>query len=286
MLITNNYNLPPAMYQAIAGGNREPKDGQYSITELITPPFQGHLRRKHWPEITEDVSDRLWALLGSATHYWLDKANADGAGEERMFHELEGLTITGQPDLIVNNEIHDYKVTSTWSAIDGKPKPEWVAQLNAYRWLYYKTSGKTIDNLFVYAILRDWQAGKALGGNHYPAIPFVTLHIPVWDMAYAEADIMARLTDHTAKTPRPCTDEEKWLKKSCFAVMKEGRKSAVRLFESQIDAEAFLSGLDRKHSIVERKGKYGRCEQYCNVNKWCPAYQVGIMEVSDEDSGV
>lgn len=279
MLITNQHNLPPAMYHAIAGSNREPKPGQFSITELIAPPLQGHLRRKHWAEITEDVSERLWALLGSATHYWLDKANADGAGEEWMFFELEGLTITGQPDLIVNNEIHDYKVTSIWSVISGKPKPEWVAQLNAYRWLYHKTTGQLIDNLFVYAILRDWQAGKALGGNQYPPIPFVTLPVPVFTITDTEADIMARLADHIASTPRPCTDEEKWLKKPCFAIMKESRKSAVRLFEAVVDAEAFLSGLDRKHSIVERKGEYGRCKQYCNVNKWCPDY------VGGEDGG-
>lgn len=274
MKITNNYNLPPAMYQAIVGGNRQPQDNTFSITELIAPPLQGHLRRLHWAEIVEDVSDRLWALLGSATHYWLDKANSDGAGEERMHYKcLEGITITGQPDLIVDNEIHDYKVTSVWSAIDGKPKPEWIAQLNSYRWLYYVTSNKTIDKLLVYAILRDWQAGKALSGNGYPPIPFITLPCPVWSLEETENYVMGRLAEHMIAAPRPCTDEEKWLKPPTFAVMKEGRKSAVRVFESMADAEAFMVGLDRKHSIVERKGKYGRCEQYCNVNTWCPAYQ-------------
>ena len=72
-----------------------------------------------------------------------------------------------------------------------------------------------------------------------------------------------------------CTPEERWHKEDTYAVMKEGRKSAVRVFKTHGDAQAYIDSkmLDNKHSIVKREGTDNRCENYCNVNKWCPYYK-------------
>jgi len=56
--------------------------------------------------------------------------------------------------------------------------------------------------------------------------------------------------------------------------MKEGRKTAVRVFDSVKEAEKHMdeNKLDNKHSIVVRPGGYTRCENYCIVSKFCPQW--------------
>ena len=74
----------------------------------------------------------------------------------------------------------------------------------------------------------------------------------------------------------PCSDAERWKKEDSFAVMKKGRKRAVRVHTSEQDAELFLYNLEDadKHFIEVRKGEATRCVQdWCNVARWCDQYQ-------------
>jgi len=68
------------------------------------------------------------------------------------------------------------------------------------------------------------------------------------------------------------------MRSTTFAVKKEGRKTAVRVFESEDEAKKLIAESDEKErsklSIEERKGEPVRCTgNYCNVNKWCSQYQ-------------
>jgi len=69
MIITNKHNLPEPLYRAIAR-DVQPREG-FSITDLIQPPRMTQLSRRHWDEIEEDASDRIWLVLGSSVHYIL-----------------------------------------------------------------------------------------------------------------------------------------------------------------------------------------------------------------------
>lgn len=52
MRITNNYNLPLAIYQAIVGKERRNlKPDRFSVTDLINPPQVRKLKIKHWDGI-------------------------------------------------------------------------------------------------------------------------------------------------------------------------------------------------------------------------------------------
>ena len=64
MRLTNHYDLPPAIYQAVSGMTRKPEPHVYHPTELINNPLIRFLKMRHWDELEEDASDRLWALLG------------------------------------------------------------------------------------------------------------------------------------------------------------------------------------------------------------------------------
>ena len=53
--------------------------------------------------------------------------------------------------------------------------------------------------------------------------------------------------------------------------MKRGRKTAVKLFDSHVEANAFIEeASDSKAlSVEERPSEDTRCLFYCDVNKFC-----------------
>lgn len=273
MRITNHYNLPEAIFQAVKAWNYPPKEGRYSVTELIAPPLIKRLKIEHWDKLTEDASDRLWALLGQAVHAVLDKIDMqESLQEEKLIQEFDGTLISGRVDLYhwLNRSIEDYKITSVWSFIFGD-KPEWEAQLNLYRWLYEKY-GFEVEKLQIHAILRDWKQSEALKNRDYPSIAFHTVDIPLWSIDDTERYIADRIEKH--KAGATCTKEERWLRDEQWAVMKEGNKRALKLFNNPDDAELFKVELEKQNkkaliSIEHRKGQYVRCESYCPVRTVC-----------------
>lgn len=278
MQITNKHNLPGAIYKATSAYIRKPRNDRFSVSELTEPPQLRALKMKHWDELSEDCSARLWALLGSATHYILGNHAPDNAlSEERIvvqIPELGGIELSGQTDLYHNGIIEDYKITSVYSLLLGD-KPEWTAQLNTYAYLYER-QGFMIKGLCINAILRDWQQSKALQQDDYPKIAFRTVEIPLWTSQERLTYIIDRITGHLNTPDRPCTDAERWYKGDAFAVMKQGRKSAIRVLDTEAEASRYLIDNqlfgDKNIYVEKRTGKYGRCEGYCIVSDKCPQW--------------
>ena len=266
MKITNKHNLPKQLYNAVNWGTRKPSENVISATTLIAPGHQWRLRLDNWDKIEEDCSGRLWALLGQAVHYITEKHELKGdIAEERLKAELDGITITGQADNYSGDGIiEDWKTTSVWSFIYGT-KPEWEQQLNIYAWLWRK-NGFDVNGLKVHMILRDWVERKSHEDN-YPSIPFVTVECELWSIEEQEIFIRDRIK--ALNNPVECTPDEKWARPTKYAVMKEGRKSAVKLFDSEEYAQKFLDEKDNKHYLEVRPGENIRCKSYCNVSEFC-----------------
>jgi len=270
MKITNKYGLPPAIYNSCSQVFDLTPKGTFRVSELTSPPQQYYLKRKHFSELTDDASSRLWALLGTAVHYVTEKHSPDGSlPEENLAVEFGGRIIKGRADLIHGEELHDYKITSVWSYIFGD-KPEWETQLNLYAWIANQT-GHNITRLIVYAILRDWQTSKSHDAD-YPEIPFAEIGIPMWSRGKVEAWLMDKIMEFEAETPRPCTPEERWEKPTKYAVMKKGQKKAVKLFDNAEDATTMAYNTTNLY-IEERHGSRIRCESYCIVKDFCPQYK-------------
>jgi formate-dependent phosphoribosylglycinamide formyltransferase (GAR transformylase) len=96
--------------------------------------------------------------------------------------------------------------------------------------------------------------------------------------AEIETFIKTRIADLEANENTPdnelkgCTPEERWSKGDSWAIMRTGRKTALKVCKSEEEANALLKELGGD-SIEFRKGEDVRCESYCNVCKWCPYYQ-------------
>jgi len=270
MKLTNNFSLPEAIVNAVSAYNYPPKEGRYSVTDLIAPPQIRQLKIKFWSELEEDVSCRLWALLGQACHTILESTGpVDSSSEQKLVVEFEGVTLSGKADLFHDGRLEDYKITSVFSFLleNGKPKKEWVEQLNVYAWMFFKL-GKPVKELWIRAILRDFQSSKVVSNPDYPQIPFQSVSVPLWTLEGQERYIRARIEAHKAENPS-CSEAERWLRGEKWAVYKNQNKRALKLCDTEAEAVKF-SETEKGLSIEHREGSYNRCVSYCPVRTVCP----------------
>ena len=73
MKITNILNLPQPFVDAVTNEYTH-KDKQYSVTSLLKGTTQSVLERRHADEISQDVSDMIWLIFGTAVHSVLENA--------------------------------------------------------------------------------------------------------------------------------------------------------------------------------------------------------------------
>jgi len=262
-----------------------------SATGLLQPPQIRILNRENSLQITTDVSDRIWILLGQSVHNILERANegnTDNLTEQRMFADIDGYKISGQTDTIAIEDkiVKDYKVTSTWSVLSAlkNGKPDWEAQLNIYAYLYRLNYKQDISALNIIAIMRDWNKSGLLRNKDYPKCSVAVIPIPLWTEEEQLKFISDRISTHKQAdmmfdldgTTPECTDEERWAKPDTYAVMKKGRKSALRLLPTEEKAKDFMESYKVSYtdmSIQFRKGTSTRCEGYCEVAQFCNQYK-------------
>lgn len=282
MIYTNNYNIPEGIAKAIIFDAYK-KEGRFSVTELVKPPQMRVLESRYASEISVDVSDGLWRLLGQAVHYVLEHGDhVNSLSEERLGITVNGVKVTGRIDLYSGTEkkVIDYKITSVWSFMFGS-KPEWEAQLNLYR-LLYEEAGFPVRSLEIHAILRDWHQSK-INGDGYPEIPFKQVTVRMWDKEHIWDYLTERVNLHlqaeklTDEQLPECSTQEKWERQGKIALMKKGRKIAVRLFDEMDFATEALNSAQRigkgTFYLQERQGERVRCERYCNVKNFCYQYR-------------
>jgi ABC-type transporter Mla MlaB component len=271
MSLTNRLRLPEPIVRAISNDSYTKGDADFSVTELLSPPQLVRLRREHAAEIVEDAADRIWSLLGQSVHTIIERASeglADVLTETTLVMDFEGTRLKGTFDslTISSGELNDFKVTTVWKLIGGGVPEEWEQQTNIYRWMLHRLKGIDVGGIAVIAILRDWSKREAERRSDYPQQQAVRLEVPVWPLQVTEAFVRSRIDLHR-DTTQGCSDEDIWAKPSKWALMKRGRKTAVRLYDTREEAEAENYG---NGSWVEyRPGQATRCESYCPVSRFC-----------------
>jgi len=201
---------------------------------------------------------------------------ASGGGVEyNVRGDIAGHTVTGTVDyMTADGKLYDYKNTSVWSVLDMKKtmRPEYAAQLNYYAALL-RLNDFTVNEAHIVASSRDWRRSEARRSEDYPNKVEV-MRVPLWSPEVAIEALAEAVREHVAETPRPCTDDERWRKADKYAVMKNGRKSAMRVLDSEIEAQAWMRA-NGGHSIEQRPGGYVRCEDYCPVSAFCKQFNHG-----------
>lgn len=269
MRVTNKFGLPESIVKAVENDPYK-GGGDISVTTLIAPPQMRLLSNHYRDELEEDASDRIWSLIGQAVHSILERIDDGSIKEQRLYMDVEGWSVSGQFDRYLNKSLIDYKITSVWSVKQGV-KREWEEQLNLLAVLC-RANGYPVERLGVTAILRDWRKNEAYQYSDYPQSQVQTIPIPLWEIGNAMEFMVERVNLHQRVTSGehiPCTNEERWYRGEKWAVMKKGRKSALRLLDTEVEAKEWIEKNDAKGEIVHRPGNYIRCEQYCSVSKFC-----------------
>ena len=248
---------------------------------------------RNWDLIEDDVSNRIFSLLGQSVHHILERSKLKvDIAERRLFYKddkiTNGWTLSGQFDLLSRQgDLTDFKVTSAWAALDAltNGKEEWENQLNVLDFLCrknqktltrYKKEVK-VKSLSIMAILRDWSKLKVMQSDNYPRKQVVMIPIRRWSEEEQNNYIQARIKLHqdaekTDDLPL-CTAKERWRKEDSHALMLDNRKTAKRVLPTRQDMDQYMK--DNKFvegqgcRVVFRAGQDVRCQHYCSVNQFC-----------------
>lgn len=283
MKTTNNHQLPEAFMRFAEKNAYSKGDADISVTSLIDSPRVFNLRQQYDEDISQDISEQVFSLLGTAVHLVLEQgASKDSIAEERIFLDLEKsggkrLTLSGAIDLQSPSNggwiLSDYKTCSTATLMYAQEgKPEWHKQLNCYAELVEEGKGEKVVGLEVIAICRDWTASKAYQKG-YPALPIVRISIPMWTSERRKEYIDSRIQAHQLQ--KLCNAQDRWAKPGKFAVMRENRSRAVKIFDTRKGAEEYIEELrGGGYSVEYRPTKHIRCENnYCQVADFCDQWK-------------
>ena len=280
MKLTNRLNLPAPFVDACRQ-QRSYKEGRYSVTELNKGACEIVLSRRHWDEIEQDVSDMVWAIFGTAVHSILEKSQEtpDQLKENFVYGEFGGNTVTGIFDLYDDSTgtVSDYKTVSVWKVIYDEWE-DYRRQILCYC-LLLRMMGFDAKRGEIVALLKDHSKTKARRESGYPPYPVYVKRFEFTNEDFGECSewIRKKLSkiENAMLLPDdmlpPCSGDERWAKPDKWAVMKKGRKKALKLYDSQPDAQIHAIEVD---GFVEyRKGEDGKCAEYCAVHDWCPYYK-------------
>tara|TARA_Y100001963_G_scaffold74899_1_gene103983 strand:+ start:353 stop:1279 length:927 start_codon:yes stop_codon:yes gene_type:complete len=299
--ITNNKGFPEALVKAVTNDTYSRGTADRSVTGLLAPPRQAALIERHGGMISEDVSERTFALYGQLVHLLLERAgeqDRNAINEERLYAEVGGWTISGQTDTLTLTEdqrswiISDFKFVTSYKfkrSYSGElviPE-DYEQQLNLYAYLL-RENGFKVDGLKIVAIYRDWSKLEAKRDKNYPQLGAETHDIPLWSEDKAKAFIEERVRLHqdamflgnkyaeAASNLPECTDEERWAKPDKFALMPTAKSARARkLFDSRSAATLWAAANNMKPGwvIEHRRGVNTRCESYCLVSEYCTQFQ-------------
>ena len=267
--ITNIHGLPQPLVNAVKFSTYNKGDADYSVTELVMPPRIAALMLKHREELTEDASDRLWLLMGSAGHEVLRRSSDGGIVEERCTIEVAGKKVSGQMDYaVVDKAIYDYKFVSLWAIKDGV-KPEWEQQLNCYKEMADQY-GVEVNDLKIIAILRDWSKAEAARKPDLPQSQVVVLPVRIWTKEAVELWLGQRIAMHEAaragNLPN-CTPDEMWERPETYAAKKRGNQRASKVEDTKLAIGQWIASQPKpsEFEVEVRPGERPRCENYCSV---------------------
>lgn len=284
MNYTNELNLPEPLVDAVRS-NHAYKEHRYSVTEVLGGTCEAILKRRHDGEITEDVSQRIWALFGTAVHEVLRKAKGTETQLQENWMSVPVGTdyeLSGIFDLYDDSTgtVTDYKTAGTIKWLKHE-FDDYRQQVLAYCWMLRKL-GFGAKNGEIVMLLRDWSKSKARFDKDYPEhqVQKVSWSFEEADFAEIERHITAwfetvahqeRLTDDELE---PCSPKQRWHKDDKWAVTKNGAKRATRVLDSKESAETLRAELESKtgkgHHVEFRQGEDVKCEMYCSVSEFCP----------------
>lgn len=310
MLLSNTENIPLPLavwlshdsYDFIGGKNR------ISATSLLKPTRQFVLSaRVPMSERNYDVSDFIASRMGHAFHdsiemAWIHghrealkklgisekvidriKINPDPKSlspsdipiylEQRVEREIEGFTVSGKFDMVIEGQIFDIKSTSVYSVIMGSKEEDYIKQASIYRWL--SPDLITSDQIHIQHIFTDWSRSASRQQANYPPSRLMNNTYDLIPLDQTEAFIRAKIKeikDNWDKTEADipfCTDKELWRSDPVYKYYSNPDKTdgrATKNFDNLSDANKYRAEKG-KGVVLTVPGKVKACS-------YCPAFDI------------
>ena len=280
MIITNKLNLPQSFVQ-MASRDYTFEANEYRVTSLLKGIRETILERRYKDEIENDVSEMIWLLFGTAVHNILEHQTEKDCElkEQRIKIEIGDYVLSGQFDLYnaETKKITDYKTASIWKVIYND-YDDWRKQLLIYSWMM-RQIGFEVDNAEIVAVLKDHKKSEAKRKPDYPQFPVKVISFKFTEQDFLDIEYwllqrFALILDCERRTDGDlphCSQEERWNDGDKFAVMKGSNKRALRVLDTQEEAEEWLRANGGTH-IETRPGEDKKCNEYCDANLFCNYY--------------
>jgi hypothetical protein len=272
MNLTNKFNLPESLVNAVRNDPYSNGGADFSVTTLLKPARMVALEREFREKLEEDASDRMWSLMGQIVHGILERADQGAITEVRYFAEIEGFKVSGQIDRFKDGKLSDYKVVTAYKFSDGGVPEDYEQQLNMNAELM-RQNNLEVKSLEIVGILRDWSKLEARREPNYPQSQVIIRRVPLWPQDKALKFLKDKVILHAkaAQNLPECSESERWSRPSKFALMKKGKERAVKLYDKKEDAVNHAS-IDATLYVEDRPGEKIRCENYCSVSKYCSQF--------------
>jgi hypothetical protein len=280
MTVTNKLHLPEAFVKAVSV-ERHNEPGCFSATTLNKGAKEIVLGDRHFDEITVDAADSVWAVWGKAVHALLESQPDNNFHEESFKVPVCNSFVTGKVDSydMEHATIYDWKTASVWK-VQFADFSDWYRQGMTYAWLL-KQSGLEVRHCRFIVLLKDHSKKKAKYDSSYPQSPVFVYEFDVTDEELAQTE--ERIIDKVREIEsvykldddniEPCSAEERWADGEKWAVMKNGRKSAVKVFDNQLDADAMAGEMGNSHYVEHRPAISRKCGEYCLCKDFCNFYK-------------
>jgi hypothetical protein len=255
------------------------------VTDLINSPQIRRLFIEKFEDIVTNISDYQDLMIGSAWHKFLEPYTLKCGGKIPKWElPFENYILVGIGDAVYDelvtykgNVIIDHKLVKAHALCDsyrGSNLKKWNRQLQVYAYLQYKCDKILADKLLLAAHIKDYNSHKQ-AQNKDLTPKFKIYEFPVQPIEKIEAYIKERIKLHN-DTTYTCNDEDKRVKVESFAVMKEGRKSALRVLKSSEEAQSWILNNNwqdgykcGKITIQRRKSEPKWCLDFCKCRSVC-----------------
>ena len=299
--ITNKFGLSQALVDLVNESQYRPHEHSYSATTLLNPTRYILLSRRHFDDVEVDVNQMMNMVLGTAVHSLIEKFDKTGFAEVYMKREIyPNYYLSGKIDLYdeANNTLVDYKTASVYK-ITKQDFEDWRKQGLIYAYLLI-ADGHYVSKLKFHAILKDWSARELrkakLHNEFYPEAQVYT-----WEYVVTTADLIEienfvkdKFKELIECENMPdnylpdCPKEDTWYTGDKFAIYKDEQsykdeKKATKLCDTLEEAQGYIRmKMKNVGYIVERKGEYRKCQDYCTYCKFCKYYEERKVKDGEE----
>ena len=302
---SSNLPLPIAVWLASSEYDFEGSSEAISATGMLKPLRSTILSQRVQQEANRDLLDMADSRIGTAIHDAVERSFMENYKKilvedfgyknylnERIFtdpnkilnklkgeigiylelrsnKEIDGVTISGKFDFVIEGVVHDIKTVKAYSYMSNSNVKNYILQGSMYKWL--NPTIITEDYMKIVYIFMDWAAMQAQANPQYPQTKILVLCYPLLSLEETENYIKRWISDYIRFKDSPqeelpyCSPEDLWEDPAVYAYYKDKTKltRATKKYDTMAEAMSANAANNFKGKVVKRDGIVKRCAKYC-----------------------